>query len=178
MITKDLVFLDTETTGLDPRKHELLEIAAVRTTPDGLTVKGEYERRVVPLRISDADPVALNVNGYRPEEWRDAVPPLQALSELQAFAADAVIVGHNVNFDLSFLDALAHSNNVSNTWYKYKVDTVSLAWPLYVTGKIEKPSLEALETYFGYRRQQRHRALVDVRACMFVYGALVKSYTA
>ena len=53
----DLVFLDTETTGLDPDKHEVWEIAwAVNDGP--------IEERLVLHSLRGADPEALDLNGY------------------------------------------------------------------------------------------------------------------
>lgn len=53
----DLIFLDTETTGLEADKHEIWEIAwAVND--------GEIESAIIPHSIVKADPKALGMNGY------------------------------------------------------------------------------------------------------------------
>lgn len=53
----DLIFLDTETTGLDPELHDVWELAwAVND--------GEIEAAIVPHSIVKADPKALSMNGY------------------------------------------------------------------------------------------------------------------
>lgn len=69
----DLVFVDVETTGLDPERHELLEVAAVRVHPHTLEPLDHASARVRPGRLADANPRALEVNGYTDEAWRDAV---------------------------------------------------------------------------------------------------------
>lgn len=53
----DLVFLDTETTGLDPEKHEVWEIALAVNN-------GPVQEYYVPHSIVTADPKALELNGY------------------------------------------------------------------------------------------------------------------
>lgn len=169
MNTRELVFLDTETTGLDPAVHEVIEIAAIRTDATGNQIIGTYHVKVQPTRIEKAEPAALAINGYTADDWRTATDKQTALADLQRFVADAVVVGHNVGFDIGFIDAMAREQNTGNAWYKYKVDTSSMAWPLYANGKIEKPSLECVEKYFGISRNERHRALVDADTCRLVY---------
>ena len=58
---KDLVFVDVETTGLDPDHHELIEVAAVRVHPHTLEPLDHLSLRVVPDRLGDADPRACEV---------------------------------------------------------------------------------------------------------------------
>ena len=48
---KDLVFVDVETTGLDPDRHELIEVAAVRVHPHTLEPLDHLSVRVVPERL-------------------------------------------------------------------------------------------------------------------------------
>ncbi|MBP6912721.1 MAG: hypothetical protein KBB86_02185 [Candidatus Pacebacteria bacterium] len=70
-----LAFIDVETTGLNPDKHELIQIGIVLADQtwegDKVTLKhvDEIELKIKPERISDADPQALRVNGYTPAEW-------------------------------------------------------------------------------------------------------------
>jgi len=95
----DLVFVDVETTGLDPERHELLELAAVRVDPHTLEPIDHASVRVRPTRLADADPKALEVNGYSDEAWRDAVTLATGLRRLAPLFEDALITGHNVGFD-------------------------------------------------------------------------------
>ena len=63
------VFVDTETTGLDHTKHEMLEIAIV-VIENG--EKTTIERKIKPTNLETAQPKALEVNGYNEEEWAEA----------------------------------------------------------------------------------------------------------
>ena len=176
---QDLLFVDVETTGLDPTKHELLEVAARRTSPDGQTILGEYTAKLRPLNLAAAEPKALEVNKYSEEEWapekcvaRDVV-----VKELHRIAQNCVLVGHNVSFDEGFLRALFYQANLQPPWGYHKVDTVALAWPLYVTKPdLEGVSLVKLAKYLELPTQPVHRAAADVAACHALYMHLMKKW--
>lgn len=59
-----IAFVDVETTGTDPTRHELLEIGCVVVSPDLQTITRTLSVRVIPTRIYDADPEALAIAGY------------------------------------------------------------------------------------------------------------------
>ena len=53
----NFAFIDIETTGLNLRKHEIIEIGVVLTTPT-LEIIEEFEIKIKPENIESADPVA------------------------------------------------------------------------------------------------------------------------
>jgi DNA polymerase III epsilon subunit-like protein len=98
-----IAILDVETTGLDPAKHEIVEIGAILVNEE-FDIIMQFERQVKPERIDDADPIALAINGYDPEKWHEAVSIKRALIDLLPFVeGDTTIAGWGVSFDVSFL---------------------------------------------------------------------------
>src|SRR3989344_1833010 len=67
----NFAFIDIETTGLDVRRHEIIEIGCILTTPE-LKVIEEFELKIKPERIADADPVSLKISHYDPDRWGSA----------------------------------------------------------------------------------------------------------
>lgn len=93
-----LVFLDTETTGLDPALHEVWEIAWA-------IGDGQIQSGVLPHSLRTADPEALALNGYhRPSRGAVNVDPGLDPFLRKQFTG-ATIVGSNPAFDTAFLRA-------------------------------------------------------------------------
>jgi len=175
----DLVFIDVETGGLSPETSDIIEIAAVRRTPDGHQV-ALYEARVLPEREPEAQ--AAKVNGYDKETWRgsDLGAVLRRMVDLlrldgagRGERQRVVMVGHNVSFDEKFLRAAFDKCRLRWPFDYHKVDTVSLAWPLFAAGKIGRLKLESVCDYFGISNAGAHGAMVDVERCMAVYDRLM-----
>lgn len=173
------MFVDVETTGLDPTKHEIIEVSARRTSPDGETILGEYTAKIRPTNLAVAEPKALQINGYTEEGWapEKCVDQPTVVTQLHRLAQNCVLVGHNVSFDEGFLRALFAKSGLQPPWGYHKVDTVALAWPLYVTKPdLEGVSLAKLAKYLELPMQPTHRAGADVAACHALYMLLMKKW--
>jgi DNA polymerase III alpha subunit (gram-positive type) len=94
---RDLIFLDTETTGLDPAIHEVWEIAFA------INDSGVFSD-FVPHSLATADPVALEINNYWIRGTERVVNPRFEFA-LRECVANATIVGANPAFDAAFLRA-------------------------------------------------------------------------
>ena len=165
----DLVFVDVETTGLDPARHELIEIAAVRVDAHTLEPLDHASVRVRPSRLGDADPRALEVNGYSDAAWKDAVSLPTALRRVAPLLDGALVAGHNVGFDWAFLARGFERAGLPLPDVDYhRLDTASLAWPLVAGAEIESLSLDAVCTALGLHRPSPHRALADAMASLEV----------
>lgn len=161
---KAIAFVDIETTGLDPDRHEILEVAVVRVDPDALIVLEEKSVLVQPERLSDADPEALAVCGYSASVWSRALPLKWALRAIAPLLDGALIAGHNVGFDWSFLEAGFRRAELPLPRVDYhRLDTASLAWLLKANDEVDSVSLDAVCAYFGIDRPRPHRALQDAR---------------
>jgi DNA polymerase-3 subunit epsilon len=97
------IVLDTETTGLDPRDgHRIIEVACLELMHHVPTGR-KFQRYVNPGR--DVPDEALAVHGLT-AEFLGAYPPFAAIAdELLEFIGGDVLVTHNAEFDLAFLDA-------------------------------------------------------------------------
>ena len=152
-----IVAIDIETTGLDPFGDAIIEIGAVRFS--GARVEGEWTTLINPGRPIPS--FITQLTGISNEMVRNA-PPLKAvLQDLVDFVGDSPVLGHNVRFDLSFLQRskILLENPV--------IDTYEMASVLMPTAS--RYNLGALGQQMGVMLPATHRALDDARVTHAIY---------
>ena len=118
------VIVDVETGGFIAQTDAILEVAAtiVRMDPDGLLVTHRtLDYHVVPFEGANIEQSALDFTGIDPyHPFREAVGEEEALTELfRAIRKEireqgcnrAILVGHNPQFDLGFINAAIERSN-------------------------------------------------------------------
>ena len=169
---KPLAFLDTETTGLVPGRHEVIEVAVM--VGDRL-----YHWMVRPERLGDAEPKALEVNGYArsPERWEGARTMKEVGPEIMAALKGAVVVGHNVGFDIDMLAGHMRKAGLNPHLPYHKVDTVTLAYTRLAPLGLDKLSLDTIRAFLGWSKEEAHTAVKDVMDTERLYRLLTNTST-
>jgi DNA polymerase-3 subunit epsilon len=176
MTTRDLLVVDIETSGLDPFTHEIIELAAVRLSPQMREEKMVLEHKIKMTRPEVAEAKALEVNRYTPAEWQNAAPlrvALVSLVQVMAGPLEPIVVGHNPTFDLMFLRVAFWRERLQMPDVRYTIDTATLAWPLCSAGKLARISLESICAAYGVANDGSHRAMADVRRTIAVYKKMM-----
>jgi len=179
MRKNNLAFVDIEATGLNPDKHEIIEIGLVLVKQIGeggakFEILEEIDLKIKPERIEDADPQALKVNGYDPSQWIFANTLEQAMKVFSEKTKDAIFVAHNLTFDYSFIEHAFKKTGVENKMFYPKIDTISIAFAkLHKNPQVEKFRLQKLCEYFGIQNEKAHTALADAKATFLVYEKLM-----
>ncbi len=174
MRKNNFAFIDIETTGLDLVLHEIIEIGVVITTP-ALEVIEEFELKVKPKRIKNANKISLKINHYDPANWKNAISLKEAMNILSEKVKDCIMVGQNVAFDSGFLEYAFAKNKISNSMHYHKLDTISVAWAkLHHDPSLEHFSLRELCKRFGIENKNAHHALSDARATYELYKKLME----
>jgi DNA polymerase-3 subunit epsilon len=152
------VVIDVETTGGAPSMASLTEVAAARYRGGELT--GTFRTFVRPdQRIP---PFIAALTGITDEMVATAPPTGSVLPSLLEFIGSGVIVGHNVRFDLSFLDHALRSTG-REALENPAVDTLAMARRL-VRDDFPNRQLGTLASLLRLEHQPAHRALDDVLA--------------
>jgi DNA polymerase III epsilon subunit-like protein len=164
----NLIFVDVETTGLNSAIHEIIEIAIIG---EGI----HYHEKIDPIHIEHASPKALEINGYTPEKWKDAIPPKQAAIAIAKLIEGKTIVGHNVRFDIEFIEELLNQHGIYVFYDRRLIDTVTLAHEHLIPCGIKSISMDAIRGFFGWSDKGAHTALKDALDCRRLYFKISKS---
>ncbi len=168
----EFVVIDTETTGLNPQSDRLLEIAAIK-----------YKNNVpidtfhtlvnpiinIPSRITQ-------INGITNKMVQSAPYIENIIEKVDAFIDNLPIVGHNVSFDIGFLNSAMKKYYGNNFAYLPNpvVDTVKLSRKMYP--ELDNHKLGTIIDYLGIKVNSRHNALEDVKATAVIYLDYLNSY--
>lgn len=167
------IFLDTETTGLDPKLgHRIVEIAAVEMCNRQLT-GCHFHYYLNPERESDTG--ALQIHGLTREFLQDKQKFREICEAFLEFIEGAELLIHNAPFDVGFLDyelGLIKLPPLKNYCGEI-TDTLVLAKELH-PGK--RNNLDALcERYqVDHSKRTLHGALLDAELLAEVYLAMTR----
>lgn len=144
-----ICFIDTETTGLDPDRHDIWEVALI--TPDGHEHVWQF-----PVDEMAADPIALNIGRYWERRWStdNDVPVLDAIynadnaksrrknfpeqgralqpssgwaHHFRDLTAGCHLAGAVISFDEERLRRLLHRLGLLHRWHYHLIDVEALA---------------------------------------------------
>jgi ATP-dependent DNA helicase DinG len=152
-----IIALDIETTGLDPVHDSVIEIGLVRF--HGSRIEDTWQSLINPGR--PLPPFITQLTGIDDTMLVNAPRITSILNELQEKVGDLPILGHNIGFDISFLQqrGLFYQNQLIDTY-----DLASVLLP-----DAGRYRLDALASALGIIPQQRHRALEDASTTHQVY---------
>lgn len=155
------VVVDTETTGLDHNRDELLEIGAVKVVNGN--VVDQFDTFVCAKRINQK---AAQINGITRAMVKDAPSADDAVSMFVEFAGDFILLAHNATFDKSFIESV---RKLPNDW----IDTLDFAKIVMPGGRGGRKLSDLCERY-GVQNESSHRALSDCMATHQCYLGMVK----
>jgi DNA polymerase III subunit epsilon len=162
------VVFDLETTGATPAGSEITEIGAVKIR--GGVCLGTFQTLVNPgLAIP---PMITVLTGITDALVAPAPPITEVLPSFLEFIGDAVLVGHNVSFDIGFTDA-ALVRTGRDRLRNPRVDTLALARRL-ILDEVPNLKLSTIARHLRATHLPSHRALDDALATADVLHALLE----
>ncbi|MDO5755171.1 MAG: 3'-5' exonuclease [Tissierellia bacterium] len=157
----EFVVLDTETTGVLPFRDEIVEIGAI-LYQKGRPVEA-FETFIRPK--GSIPPGATAVNGITDGMVQDAPRVHEVLPDFDDFVGGRLLVGHNLDFDLSFL--YRHGSRIEDRRREYICTLFEARKLLVKKGSgtnhfdVLDHRLETLCDYFGIIIPRAHRAVMD-----------------
>lgn len=125
------VVCDTELTGLNRRRNEIISIGAVKIIDFRIELNQSFHRYIRPRDLAHTDSTL--IHRITPEQLRSMPPMEEVLPEFIRYCGDALIVGHHVTLDMNFLNRAARE---------------------VLGGTISNPSIDTMRLAMGYKEAQ------------------------
>lgn len=161
-LVNDYIVLDIETTGLDPKFDEIIEIGAIKVINGEIV--DEFSELVKPS--CSITPFISSITGITNEMLENAKNINQVLPRFLDFVKDMTIVGHNVNFDINFIYdyALYISKKIFSNNY---IDTLRFSRKLFTN--LHDHRLQTISQYLNLQEENYHRASYDCKTTLNIY---------
>ncbi|TFG88413.1 MAG: CBS domain-containing protein, partial [Hyphomicrobiales bacterium] len=168
LVALDLVALDTETTGLDVRNDRIVQIGAVRMR-GGEPDAGDALDLMVNPGIA-IPPASTRIHHLGDADVASAPLTPEGLARLVGFIGGAVVVGHNIHFDMAILRHEAARHGVE--WRAPRALDVALLAAALAPGQIDN-SIEALALTYWVEITVRHTAPGDALVTVRIFAAML-----
>lgn len=169
-----LAFTDLETTGMWPPEGEIIELGLVLVDAHSLGFLDRLNLKVKPQHIATAHPEALRVNGYSPNQWRDAVSLDTALRQYIEKAKGAALCAWRVAFDFAFLQAAMHDTGLLPEGHQTtQLCVYSMAFHALHKKNIRPFRLKTVAQFLGLPPEpEPHRAINGAEQAFEIYKKL------
>lgn len=167
-IFKDgIVAIDLETTGLSPLIDEIIELAAIKITPESLDV---WDTLIDPQK--PIPPETTEIHGIT-DQMVEGQPVIKEVFEpFLKFTEGLPIIAHNAKFDIGFLVFSQHQNKI-----ELKRNEV------YCTVKASRKAFPHMESHrlgnlcekLDIKLENHHRATDDALACLYLFNKCVQT---
>ena len=99
---EEMVVFDTETTGLDPKKDEILSIGAIILKNNIILTSKTFQIFLKPSQsISDK---SITIHNIRPCDLQDAQQPQEAIESFLRFIGSRALIGYYLEFDVAMIN--------------------------------------------------------------------------
>ncbi|MGC8976711.1 MAG: exonuclease domain-containing protein [Candidatus Ratteibacteria bacterium] len=162
----EIVALDIETTGLDPEKDRICEIALLKVK------ENKIDKKFITLinpEVEIPEDVS-KINRIRDIDIENAPKFKEKIEEIERFINKKILLCHNANFDILFI-----KKEFEKAGYKFPevriIDTYLMAKKFF---SFKKNSLQYLSKFYKLKRKREHRAEDDAKATFEIFKIFSK----
>ncbi len=162
------VAFDTETTGLSCKTDRIIELGAVKFCKDGfISSFNTLINPEMPIPFESS-----KINHITDEMVKDKPLAKDILPSFCAFIKDSILVGHNIQFDIRFLQAELERYEMDKNENTI-IDTLGFArWVFPDLKKYNQPFLAEM---LNISITEAHRAYDDAKICGNIFLELIKN---
>ncbi len=182
MFNKDILLIDLEFTGLDPKRHDIIQIAAVLLDKRTLKEKKFFNAYIKPSHWAKRDPESMAINGIEWETLKYA-PSLRTVINAfnKKFSKNIMLAYYGGSLDIEFLKA-AYTQIGKKFEFNYHYINLWVIFYTYLVVKNKfatakgpkKFSLKNLAKYFKIPALDLHDALSDCRVEAEILRTVIK----
>lgn len=183
-MSKKVLWFDCETTGLNPIKNDIIQLAAMIEVEGKIVA--EFNSKCAPFDATNVDAKALVVNNLKLEDVLKYPNPRQVQKEFVIFLSRYVDkynksdkyapAGYNVGFDIDFLSSFFKKAGDSyyGSFFNYKsIDPLRLVHIMDYKRQLDLPNykLTTVCEHYGIKFEA-HEALADIKATRDLFNLL------
>ncbi len=120
----DFVVLDTELTGLNEKKDEIVSIGAVRIKNLRIDLENNFYTNICPCQ--EVPKFSTLIHRISPGQAKKSPPIADILPDLLDYVGNSLIIGHNIGMDMVFINRVL-KDNLGGILYNPCLDTMRLA---------------------------------------------------
>ena len=185
-MNNNILWLDTETTGIDPNKNFLIQLSYISTLNNNIKFDNDLYMRPQYIDKFEIEQSALDKNKITVEQIKNfELEEKQIkifLNDLTSSGNKYYLAGYNVNFDIEFLKAIFTRQNLNLHYYfnYLYLDVMQLIINLKLAGKInpENCKLQTVLQYFNLIEDISvlHNAKQDIVCTKMLYDFLINKF--
>jgi len=124
----EYIVLDTETTGLNPSKDEILSIGAVKIKNNKIITSESFEVFIKPL--NEISHESIKIHHITKDDLKNALEINEALEKLLFFISNLPIVGYYISFDINILNTYL-KKYINTTLHNEQIELSSMYYKRY-----------------------------------------------
>jgi DNA polymerase III subunit epsilon len=139
-IANEYVCLDCETSGLNPKKDEILSIGAVHIKENKILMRKTFNIFLKPSKNINAE--SIKIHHIRPVDLENGQDPKEAIFQLLEFIGSRPIVGYYIKFDVAIIS-------------KYTKEFIGI--------KLPNETIEVSSMYYKTRKKSSDYQFIDLK---------------
>lgn len=136
----EYVCLDCETSGLNPKKDEILSIGAVHIKDNKILMSKTFNIFLKPSKNIDSE--SIKIHHIRPIDLENGIEAQKTIFQLLEFIGSRTIVGYYIEFDIAIIS-------------RYTQEFIGI--------KLPNKTIEVSSMYYKTRRKSSYYGLVDLK---------------
>ena len=161
---RDILLIDCEMTGVNPRKDFMLQLSAILLDKDNLLEKGHFDTYIKHSFAQTTNDQVIQTLGISKEQLFRSPNLREVITAFnQKFSYNVTIATHNI-YNVLFLQEAFTKCGIPYEYDYHILELWTLGYAFLARQNIKKvPTAETLGIYFHVKKEREHNALINAR---------------